>query len=1080
MKYALFGYTYQHYLACLLLAMMDVERKIQKITLEADVDHKFDDITISCEDKNYCIQIKDIDGIKPDEISVAAGQIKISGKDHKLSGEINLLFFKNLKISPDCRILGFPAQLKDGVYLISINRAQAEQRISKLYHLDKHRRQLINRFLSDKLDERKLDIDLKHLPSITTFDTRLIDKSIRVARKILDFEQVLHIEGKPGVGKSHLVTQLQKQFRPAVLYRFWISNQDRKYEERLRYKELCADLVKKLFFDQKERSEEDILAELEKVKPTLIIDGLDHVENYRPVDLEAFITFINRASENTRVIVLSRPLRTSTSWRKQILRNWNAPQTRKVLKSLYHLSDYSLSEQIYRMTDGYPILVKYIAEQYKKDGIIPDFPDLETVNSYYNQLFSSETGKRGLTLFLCTRGFVMLEEIDQFLDAYGGSLVKEFIEERPYLFERKLNRVTLYHDSLVTYLRNCAPEYKTLQVHVNSVITQSLLKGQTRFQSRIGHFDLSKDAALQIVKYYSSVDNFKNLMSGLIDFEAIREFYPQLLELLGEIESIELTIRQYYDLSLIINLTSRDHFSTINCFYFTFATALIKEGCGPEQVTSSGYLFGMIMYIKSKDASLLFNVKADGLYDTSHFYRELDAEIEEESLFFDYQSCPFKRYSITKLLSDTRSLNYTENLERILVNLYLHPQPGKNLASLREAVAMYMQGEEDRAAMKLCILLEEKNQESFRFGWQLEKVKSTLKALGDDPEGNEYLNLSLSEYLQKNSEKGAFTLWPELLAYIRLSLHKDRKIDLNSISPFWTKYYQRHDYSLRSIFYALRTLEELDQIDWKDSVELIMHIQRHSEKGYRGLTADYLQQHDPSFMLKAINEFGTGQLRVSWLQLDHEYIEALPKFVYDLEIGEQLHYHRTNRQIELSAIENLLESSKLKLLKRDLSDSGYSVMIKPGDPRAAFLKKHKILYREQAGEKFSPDRSAEERFNEGWFDANNRHLVLQKKLTPVEVALLHEAEGTAIKYPEIFEVFPREQLKGQIKDIFKAALTGKSRHDTSPQSPRLLPGHLLKVIEISGLKSELSDLLESYKKFIALSMYHLPIKKGTI
>lgn len=41
MKYALLGYTYQHYVACLLLAMMDVERKIQKISLETDVNHKF-------------------------------------------------------------------------------------------------------------------------------------------------------------------------------------------------------------------------------------------------------------------------------------------------------------------------------------------------------------------------------------------------------------------------------------------------------------------------------------------------------------------------------------------------------------------------------------------------------------------------------------------------------------------------------------------------------------------------------------------------------------------------------------------------------------------------------------------------------------------------------------------------------------------------------------------------------------------------------------------------------------------------------------------------------------------------------
>ncbi len=1077
MKYALFGYTYQHYVACLLLAMMDVERKIQKISLETDVNHNFDDINISCEHKNYCLQLKDIEGLTTDEITIADGNIKISGKNHKLSSEENLLFFKQIKLRPDCRILGLPAQLKDGVYLISLNRAQVEQRISKLYYLDKHRRQLINRFLSERLDERKLEIDLRNIPAIATFDTRLTDKSIRVARKILNFEQILHIEGKPGVGKSHLVTQLENQFHPVVLYRFWISNQDKKYEERLRYTEFQADVIKKLFFDQKERSVNDIFSALEKDKPTLIIDGLDHVENYRPQDLRSYLDFITRASEKTRVIVLSRPLRTSTVWKKQVLRNWSGPQTRKILKSLYHLSSYLVSEQIHKLTEGYPILVKYIAEQYKKEGVVPSFSQLDTVNSYYDQLFSNETGKRALALFLCTRGFIMHEEIDLFLGEYSGSLIKEFLEDRPYLFERKLNRISLYHDSLVTYLRNSAPEYQVLQGKVNSIVSQSMLKGETRFQSRIGHFDLDKSSVLRIVRYYSSIANFKKLMTGLLDFEAVREFYPQLLDLLENIGASHLTISQYYDLALILNLVARDHFSTFNGFYYTFTKAMIKYGYAPEYITSNGYLFAMMMYIKTQDASLLFNVKADGLYDVSRFYQELETEIKEERDYFEYQSKPFKRSLMVKSLADTHNLDYGENLEHILVNNCLFPQPGQKFASLRESVSIYLSGQEERAAMILSMELENKNWDHWRFGWRLEKVKSTLLALGDQPQDNDYLNLSLRDYLKQNSEKGAFKLWPEILAYIRLSLHRNRKMDLESISEFWTKYHQRHDYSLRSISYILRSLEDLGEIDWKDSLELIMDIQTKSEKGYRGLTAEYFGLHDPAFMVKAIKEFGTGQLKVSWFQLEHEYLEALPKYVYDIEMGEQIHYHRTNMQMDISVIENLLSSSKLKFLKRDLSDYRYTIMIKDGDPREAMLKQHKIRYKIYAQEKYKLERSPEERFDEGWFEPSNRHLVLERGLTPSEAALLLESESTAIKYPELFEVFPKQQVKEQIKEILKAALTGKSKHGTYRQSPRLLPGHLIKVIEIAGLTSQIPKLLESYRTFMSLSMYQLPLKK---
>jgi hypothetical protein len=161
------------WLACLLLAMMDVERKIEKITLEATVDHQFDDITLYEGIDKYFLQIKDIEKLNVSELIISEGQIKISGKPHKLSAYKNLLFFKDIKIYPNCKVLGFSAQLKGGVYIISLSRYQIEKSIIRLYRTDVHRRQLINKFLSEKLDKRELEINIMQLPMINTYDTRL-------------------------------------------------------------------------------------------------------------------------------------------------------------------------------------------------------------------------------------------------------------------------------------------------------------------------------------------------------------------------------------------------------------------------------------------------------------------------------------------------------------------------------------------------------------------------------------------------------------------------------------------------------------------------------------------------------------------------------------------------------------------------------------------------------------------------------------------------------------------------------------------------------------------------------------------
>ncbi|MFP3472423.1 hypothetical protein R0J90_20420, partial [Micrococcus sp. SIMBA_144] len=77
----------------------------------------------------------------------------------------------------------------------------------------------------------------------------------------------------------------------------------------------------------KRKSIQEIIDIIKKEEITLIIDGLDHVENYNPRDMDLFIDFITKLGKLGTVIVLSRPLRTKVEWKKEIIHNWNFEQT---------------------------------------------------------------------------------------------------------------------------------------------------------------------------------------------------------------------------------------------------------------------------------------------------------------------------------------------------------------------------------------------------------------------------------------------------------------------------------------------------------------------------------------------------------------------------------------------------------------------------------------------------------------------------------------------------------------------------------------------------------------------------------
>ena len=299
---AFFGYSYQKCVTFLMVAKMDVEREIKEIEIEATVENNFDDIKILKHDTLVYCQVKDYDNITLNDLKIEGNQVIIKGKKHKLSSGINILFFKRIEITPNAQFLGFHVYKISNVYIISISREKTESTINNLYKYNEQRASIISQFFNIQLDRRHLNIKQEDLPLIDIYDIHLQEVTINVGKKTLEFEDILFIEGKPGVGKSHLVTCLAKEFKNCLVYRFWVSNQDRDYNARLLFQNFLSNITKELFQDYRYRTEDEILEYLTKNKKMVIIDGLDHVENHQKSELRAFINFINKLMENSEHI----------------------------------------------------------------------------------------------------------------------------------------------------------------------------------------------------------------------------------------------------------------------------------------------------------------------------------------------------------------------------------------------------------------------------------------------------------------------------------------------------------------------------------------------------------------------------------------------------------------------------------------------------------------------------------------------------------------------------------------------------------------------------------------------------------
>lgn len=1075
-KNSIIGYSYQKLVAFYILALMDVEREILEIEIEADVEHKFDDLVITNKDgtKTFC-QMKDFKEVRESDINVSNGVAKIKSSPHATAATENIIFVKKIEVECNSKILGLPSYLIDNVYIISLSREEIKKKLEELYEIDLTRMALLESFFEKRFDDRELLISLPELPTLQTYSNQLVDPTIEVGEFHLSNQKTLFIEGKPGVGKSHLVNNL-KVIGDKIIYRFWISNQDYDYQNRLRYDNFIGNLIKMIFKKLVKKDNIEIAAELIANNTTLIIDGLDHVENYNPYELNKYIQFIEKMEYiGVKVVVLSRPLKYSVKWEIYRLQNWDFDQTCIFLNEQYHLSDYVLSKEIFRITQGYPILVKFIADSYKIHKKIPELPELDTVNKYYDVITKQYSNKETLGLFLASNSYFMISDIDALL-GLSSMFIKQIIAEHPYLFEIKLNRISLLHDSLNTYLRMSLLENTSVERIVKDIknkVYESIMSGNKKFISRYLHFSFNESQHLEIVRKYADISFFESWFKGTIDIEAVQEFYSQLRFTLKNISPDELTINNYYDFSLIVNILARDHISNLKEFLYIYTKCLLFNGYTADNITSTGYLFGMLYFVKEGNYASLEMAEANNHYDTTNFYLNIMEELEAEDQYFYILEADVD-FNKAKILlhesSEDSELRFKDLIEKIFVALYINDVSTKSeFVIWKKKIHDYIDGKED-ITLFVKKIFRDYGYRGFFAPSVIQSVKYKLKTLGLLEKDNEFLKFSLKEFISYYKEEDSFQLIVYIKDYLRLSLFLKKNIDINAIYTLFTSYYARKDYTVLNIWKPLILFQWKGYLKMERSVEIIKEFQSKSEKGIRHILnyyVDNLNNEEFNYFIQHIYS-KDSDLELDIFQLVPEKINMLSFGVVEREFFERLRYHHYSKNFEYHELENLLHSKYSDKLFGLLEKYQYKIIVQDSDFNIEDFKEFEKIFKVMSEKNCSGTNTNS--CEKGYLTIQDIPFIIQKNLSPIEIASLPDGNYSAFSELELYRHFDKEVLSTNVLSILQAAICSKIYSIEMPSNLFEMVGNVPVFLDEFVITSvDFKDLFSSFLKFVEIS-----------
>ena len=632
------GYTYQQYIFTLLLTKMDAEREIVKIISEPTDTKNFDDVYVELlSGKKYRLQVKNYKDIELKDIQVdsVAHVVRIKNNKNEYDPTDNNIFVLNadFKVSCDQDFLGIPAIQAGDITIVPLSEENVADIIDGLYQNENRELQIIQ-FGNKLISSGKFEVLTTDLPPIITMSMDLNQETVIIRGVPGNFPTgITHIEGKPGVGKSHYVNEVIKAYPESIIYRFWIESQDPELNKRLRFEVFIEQIGLQAFQSPKSFTIDELIEQLCRINKLIIVDGLDHVENYNPNDLDKFIDFFDKLSkEPLRVIILSRPMKVSIAWERMVIADWTRDETARYLDSAHSIKDHKIQRAIYDVSKGYPIVTYFLAEHYLKYNELSTDKPIDSINGYYNELISDVETKSLLGIFASNNSFFTSEEIEGFCGSLLYKTIKEFIDGYPYLFEIRANRMSLIHDSFNTFLKQQEKLIEWIE-KVNQKVREKLLAGDVEYMARLSSFHLDESVICDIIKQYSNFDVFEKLMLSTVDYNSIATFYEQLRRLLDTRPDV-LDIYQYYSFALIFQIVTRNDLVGYEDLIFQILEYLKNHGGVENQIFSSGIIWQVYLACEKDQPESIKRYLKNTMYgdvQVNSAYKSINEEIQ----FFD-------------------------------------------------------------------------------------------------------------------------------------------------------------------------------------------------------------------------------------------------------------------------------------------------------------------------------------------------------------------------------------------------------------------------------------------------------------
>ena len=1062
---ALKGYVYQQYIFTLFLAKMDTERSISKIESEAIGTAKFDDLYIVDSGEEYRIQIKNYKDTTLSDIEVGNDVFTIGSNKNKYNPkEKNIVVINTANIETKIKFMGFDAVEINGIIVIPLLESKVADLLDSMFSMVSRELQIIN-YSFILTSKSQFVVSLEDLPKLIRLSTDLENKTILV-RETLEIcaPGIIHIVGKPGVGKSHYVTELANKYKDALIYRFWIGSQDADSRNRMSFDYFLNDLALAVFKSSKSYTMDELVNKINHNEFMIIIDGLDHIENYNPLELERYIDFIDRIGGGN-IVVLSRPLKANTNWNKIELENWSYEETALYLASAHEIYETENAYNIYTASNGYPIITYFLAENYKLYGEVNSDCKVESIEEYYDKLLQDVKVRSALTLFATNNSFFLTNEIDLLLDGELAYVVKEFVDSYPYLFKQVMNRISLIHDSFNTYLRRQLVVYPERKKSVTKSVKKSILSGEIRYMHRMTSFDYDEDFYDSVLLKYCEFAELEALLSKTLDYNSISSFYNQLQKLLEERENLY-DINQYYSFVLIHQIVNRNNLKGFEGLIYQLLIYIDNHGNIEEEIFSTGTIWNVYTLSKNESEIKKYRENKLSVFDSSY---EVYKNLDEELAFFEKESKRINFEELAPLLSGTELYqnDKIELLTRYLISAWINEEKDE----LYDVFKLYIDGDETVALNKLQTLVSSYNIEKIWMDGILSRTKYQLYELGYFEDKNIFKHTTLQKLICSQAPYGSFQTIDYVKSFVRFNNHKKMDIEnIYMVNYVWSMYYMRKDYSVITINDALRTFEENMLIDEMQSLEIIKRLMQQSEKGIRGLMVEYINDKPIDFtkkliMLKYFNDDCPAYI----FDLSPERISLFDENVVMSNFFDLIKYHMQGKTIEYRDINNLLESIYADKVLAFLSRMEFSIL---GNVTDKNILDRINGYGIRCIGETNPNVEEYIPFEHGYIHREDKEYIIENNVPYMELVRYTDGWHYCMPYVDLYQHYDQSLVRNDYLKIIHGSIFAKTPKHRNIGAWDFLLGNIPSFLQQTRVDIDWERLFGIFKAFLRNSMIY--------